>query len=595
MGNITSTDELKINEINIIKKQIIRKCNCYVSSIENTHSLLDNNLNILREEISNIILPLRENKQVKDLGMLGMAALLEDIEIFANTHKFTIQRLIDILSDSQKLFEGITRKYLWPDENNNENNNDNNDNENKSGLYLDERCMKEIRISIEDILTNYSKELSDLDITESLQEIRCNELQRLLFKVGESIVSESVEYFIAELKNAAIEEIDNDLSQDMFSGEFSNPEFVRSSLQHLIIKSIVTQRSLESLPFSRRLEIDSAKDEISTHVDQIIRRIQLNYIHSPQDLEIVTNLALPESLLENDLNGEHDENEQHNEHEQILIENSNDESEDGLDEQSTVVEKLESSDSDEEDDEDKGNQKEHNDNNTSVNANHDHNNHNNQVDIEVSNQSIHIHKKLEDDEIFVAALQDINDISNNNNNHNNNRTNSNMFVGPFSNSPQLKSKNDIDIVIDLVGDSQTITPTGSAQSTQQDLDTIEDIPVIDRKSKRKTLEMKGRSRNTYARINPPSPNNRNTGSDADESDAPSEHSYNTRQRKTVSNHQSSDDNKESGDGSTSSKRRRTLKNHSDGHGDGEISGSESVASSVGGHSAKRGTKYSNPF
>ena len=102
--------------------------------------------------------------------------------------------------------------------------------------------------------------------------------------------------------------------------------------------------------------------------------------------------------------------------------------------------------------------------------------------------------------------------------------------------------------------------------------------------------MKGRSRNAYARINPPSPSNeqynRNQGSDAEESDAISEHSYNTRRRKTVSN-----ENKQNEEDllSSTTKRRRTVKNQSNSneHGDGDVSGTESVSSSIGGTTTRR--------
>lgn len=322
----SSAEERSLLEIEHVKKRILRKCDCYVSSIEHTNSVVDVKLETLRDEISATIKPLHELKEIQELGMLGMAAILEDIEKFANAHREIIQLLLDILHETQPIFEEITSNCLWPKESNE------NDN---SPIFFDEICMTEIRGAIEKIVTDYAQKLEDFPIADEIKSKRCEEFQRLLFKLGESTVSEGVSDFVFELKAAAIEEIDRDLTEDMLSGEFSNPEYVKAALQHIMTKSIITRNTLEALPFSRREELEAVQDEISTHVDQLIRRIQLNYVHSPESLKIVMNLQ--SSDLEEG-NGYHLEN---GTNDNNASENDDDED---IDEQSTVVEKLDSSD-----------------------------------------------------------------------------------------------------------------------------------------------------------------------------------------------------------------------------------------------------------
>lgn len=516
-----------IQHINTIKNQIIRKCDCYVASIENTNSVVDVKLIKLREEISSLIHPLRNVPIIQKLGMLGMAAVLEDIENFANTHKHIIQRLLDILHESQTTFEKISTTYLWPTTDLNVTNSSTTNSEDL--YYLDEVCMNEIRVTIEKLLENYAKELEDLDITTSLKQKRCDELQRLLFKLGESTINEAVNDFIYELKDAAIEEIDNDLTQDMLSGDFSNAEFVKATLQHIIIKSTITRDSLDQLPFSRRIELETAQDEIAAHVDQLIRRIQLNYVHSPEELSIVMNLHLPEDYDNNDGGTS-----VHIENDQILIGNSDDDSDEF--DQSTVVEQLEGNDEEDDNDDDADTEEEEEkktEQKNDANVTESPNNH-----------------AVEDVVAFVNTVKD-------------NIETLKQVLGPFSGSPMKPqtTTEEIDVVIDLADDSESQPATNEDQQT---------LSQQARRTRRKTVEIQGKSRN-YSRINPPSPNDIH-GSELDESDVPSERSYNTRRRTTRADTEE-----------TSSKRRRVSVNRNG----GDVSESESVASSVASRSRRQ--------
>jgi hypothetical protein len=548
-----------------IKETIDRKCDCYVAAIEHTTSPVDIKLQKLRHEISDILIPLRDIDEIQNLGMLGMAAVLEDIENYANTQKHVIQRLLDIISETESVFEAITMKSLYPTESNmilanwsDAANGGSSDDD--QDLFLDEISMTEIRNKIESLVSSYATELGELDLLTRPQKIkRTDELMRLLLKVGEATVSDAVSVFISELKDAAVEEIDNDLTQDMLSGDFSQIDFVQATLQHIIIKATITRRSLQQLPFSRRSEIEAAQDEIATHVDQLIRRIQLNYVHSPEELAVVMNLQLPPGY-EEDGEGEEEGSDERigngrGEHEQILIGNSDDEEGDeGEDsdelDQSTVVEHLEGSE--EGDDEDGGEGEREGEGGCTEDEG--------------------------DEEQVETVLSVVNTLKEN-------IETLKHALGPFSNSPSPKKRpheevifrRESEVIIDLAeetfeqDDDEGLLSSQLSQSATQLNDpepTPGSIPTRS-SSRRKTIEMKSR---IYSRINPPSPETlTGGGSEVDEeSDAYSERSYNTRHRSSTNTATA---------GASASKRRRMT--------DDEMSGTESVTSSVGGRRQTR--------
>jgi hypothetical protein len=581
-----------LQHINTLKQQILRKCHCYLASIEHTNSVVDIKLSKLREEISSLIIPLREIPVIQGLGMLGMAAILEDIEIFANTQKHAIQRLLDILHETQGTFEKITTTTLWPSSEGGAGDGNKEDQD----IFLDEVCMNEIRLTIESLLQSYANELDELDLTEEIKNKRCSELERLLFKLGESTVSEAVNDFIYELKDAAIEEIDNDLTQDMLSGDFSNPEFVKATLQHIIIKSSITRDSLEQLPFSRRIELETAQEEIAAHVDQLIRRIQLNYIHSPEELAVVMNLQLPEDYEE-----DHDCGDPSCEHDQILIGNS-DEDSDEFD-QSTVVEQLEGNDEEDEVDDDEE------DAAGAADLTEDEDKKTEQGDDDDEEEEEEETEKMEETngkhqvatETEVGEVGDVDEVLAFAHNVRDSIENLKQALGPFScsslsspspySSPLKRQTTEIvDVVIDLADDEQqpltqedqVEDPPILSQSHEEEQEgegesrgRDDDVPSSTKRSRRKTVEMKGKSRN-YSRIDPPSPTELRGSELEEESDAPSERSHNTRRRTATRATAGGLGGEES-----SSKRRRTA-----GTGgvavEDEVSEGESVTSSMSG-------------
>lgn len=90
----TNSVEAATAEAESVMQMIDRKCNSYVLSVEHTSSVVDITLDGLRKEIFALIEPLRSSKNLVDLGMEDMGAVLQGVEQHANTQKFVIQRLL---------------------------------------------------------------------------------------------------------------------------------------------------------------------------------------------------------------------------------------------------------------------------------------------------------------------------------------------------------------------------------------------------------------------------------------------------------------------------------------------------------------------
>jgi len=257
------------------------------------------------------MLPLRSMQSVTGLGLLGMSAVLEDVENFANTHKHIIKRMYTILFNTQSTFMEIVQRHL--DIDNCESGTDEN--------FVDESSMSEMRAVVEGITASFDDELEELGVSLPVKSQRSEELSRLLFKLAESTVSEGVDEIVSAMKCVATDEIDQDIGQAMVSGEFTDADQVKENLQQVVLKSSAFIASLEALPFARRLEIEDAQDELRTHVDQLVRRIQMNHVHSPEDLAVVMNLHVFGSSSDSSSEGDSsdEESEETEEEQQVVV------------------------------------------------------------------------------------------------------------------------------------------------------------------------------------------------------------------------------------------------------------------------------------
>lgn len=280
MGNSVAK-ELAVKEAEELKDRVARKCNGFVVGVENTSVVVNVELTDLKEEISALVLPFQDRPFRSEVGMLEMAKLIEDIERYANCHKHAIWAMMQTLTDCQERFEELVSSRM------NLNDMDN--------IISDTAISSELRLRIENVLVDYERDVRAAGCWDELVTLRLAELERMLFKLGDSIIIQTKENVVNEFKNSAFEQIDEILTSEMCDGTFSDPESARSLLQSFVTVYTLNRQALEELPFLQRVQIERAQDKISEYVEDLIRRIQMVYAYNFDESSMKMIMDLEES------------------------------------------------------------------------------------------------------------------------------------------------------------------------------------------------------------------------------------------------------------------------------------------------------------
>jgi hypothetical protein len=277
MGN-SAAKELAIKEADEIKILVTRKCNSYVVGVENTTVVVNVELTDLKQELSELILPFQDRPYRSEVGLLQMSGIIEDLERHANCHKHAIYVMLQILNECQSNFEGITSARM--------------DIRRRDEIVSDTAVSNELRLEVEKVLVAYEEEARESGCWDELVVQRRDELERMLFKLGDSIIIQVQENIVNEYKNNAFEQIDTILVSEMCDGTFADPESARSLLQSFVTVCSMTREALDELPFLHRVPIERAQDKLSEHVEDLIRRIQMVYAYNfnPAAMTLVIDL-----------------------------------------------------------------------------------------------------------------------------------------------------------------------------------------------------------------------------------------------------------------------------------------------------------------
>ena len=174
-------------------------------------------------------------------------------------------------------------------------------------VLLDEGIMIRMRLIIENLLHVYNQELQVKDVSEAMVQQRCDELHRLLFKLAEVTVSEMVDATVSEMKVTFLEDIKHMIRSKLLAGQFKQALIAKECLQTILSKSLIARVSLEALPFSRRLEVEAAQEEIEQVVDDLIRKVQLYHSNeATADFEQLMHLDVDYSDSDDSDDGESD-------------------------------------------------------------------------------------------------------------------------------------------------------------------------------------------------------------------------------------------------------------------------------------------------
>lgn len=289
MGN-SAAKEIAAEEAEQLKNQVTRKCNCFVVGVESTSVVVNVELTELKSELSALIQSYHNRPFRTEVGLLQMAKIITDIERHANYHKFAIWSMLQKLNECQTSFEELVSSKM---------------NISKvDDMISDTAISNELRLRVETVVADYTSSIRDAGCWDELIELRSSQLERMLFKLGDSIIIQIKENIVNEFKNVAFEQIDEILCSEMCDGTFSDPESARSLLQSFVTVYAITRQGLEELPFLQRTQIELAQDKLSEYVEDLIRRVQMAYAYHFDETSMRMIMDLEESDTSSDKNSE---------------------------------------------------------------------------------------------------------------------------------------------------------------------------------------------------------------------------------------------------------------------------------------------------
>jgi len=148
-----------------------------------------------------------------------------------------------------------------------------------------------MRLMVDPLLVEYRAELEDIDLSDELVQRRTDELRRMLVKLGDSVVTASIEQAVTERKVAAMTEVEHVMRIGMTTGMFTEAESSREVLESCIEIGVIMKDRLEDLPFSQRACIEDAIEELDDFLEGIISNVQLMFATGDDYLDSAEHLA----------------------------------------------------------------------------------------------------------------------------------------------------------------------------------------------------------------------------------------------------------------------------------------------------------------
>jgi len=239
----------------------------YCEFLELTSSQIDLDIEDLGSEIAILTTQFRTCDEFKALPADKALVLQEDVEKYANLHKFSVRRAFAILEEAYDTFEDMCYAITAPDgedeinfddyessEGEDDEEDDGEDTEEQqldseddsedadyntqaaeeelaaeldsesdgsdSGsnetdyedfeeVVTDDEVLYSCRAACKDMLDQYESEMTGLGLPGDLLKQRLGLLRRMLYKAAEAHVSQAVAFFVDSYRNAALEDIDN--------------------------------------------------------------------------------------------------------------------------------------------------------------------------------------------------------------------------------------------------------------------------------------------------------------------------------------------------------------------------------------------------
>ncbi len=243
-------------------------CDEYISFVQYTSAMIDVTLDSLDLEVQGF---LQDTKKVNNFTDGDMS----ELESYWHNQRVSVLKLFEILAEAHHNIEGLVQPSVF-------------DCEELTDFISDDELLHQTRPYITKALEQYCEEMKEVSLADEIIESRKKSLKVRLYKLADEVVSEAIEEFISDCKEACLEELDNMLcigiTTDALNG--ASIDSTRSLLKGIINVYKHARELMDEFPFNSKLDvIANAQREVANAVTDLMRRIQMTFIHNPTFLD----------------------------------------------------------------------------------------------------------------------------------------------------------------------------------------------------------------------------------------------------------------------------------------------------------------------
>ena len=308
----------------VAKEELGVICDEYISFVQYTSAMIDVTLDSLDQEVQGF---LQDTKKVNNFTDGDMS----ELESYWHNQRVSVLKLFEILAEAHHNIEGLVQPSVF-------------DCEELTDFISDDELLHQTRPYITKALEQYCEEMKEVSLSDDIIESRKKSLKVRLYKLADEVVSEAIEEFISDCKEACLEELDNMLcigiTTDALNG--ASIDSTRSLLKGIINVYKHARELMDEFPFNSKLDvIANAQREVANAVTDLMRRIQMTFIHNPTFLDQIMDFDVVDDVNIED----YDEDE-------VIEDGESGDSDEDAEDESDDDEDDEDEDEDEDDDED---------------------------------------------------------------------------------------------------------------------------------------------------------------------------------------------------------------------------------------------------
>ena len=250
------------------KEELRIICDEYISFVQYTSAMIDVTLDSLDQEIQGF---LQDTKKVNSFTDGEM----NELENYWHNQRVSVLKLFEVLAEAHHNIEGLVQPSVF-------------ECEELTDFISDDELLHQTRPYITKAIEQYCEEMKEVSLPADIIESRKKSLKVRLYKLADEVVSEAIEEFISDCKEACLDELDSMLcigiTTDALNG--ASIDSTRSLLKGIITVYKHARELMDEFPFNSKLDvIANAQREVANAVTDLMRRIQMTFIHNPSFLD----------------------------------------------------------------------------------------------------------------------------------------------------------------------------------------------------------------------------------------------------------------------------------------------------------------------